>query len=215
MRIMKKIVTLLIVLMALLVNSCDKINPPTIYEIKNENYGGPPPNNIFESIIFGEYEWIVLTKRDGRLLVISKNILFEGAYHHTFTEITWANSSLRHYLNNEFYNSFSSADRGRILVVTNLNDGGNPTQDKIFLLSYNEVLLSFGFERLEYDKLNTEDHNSNRVATYAGDPHRWWQRTPGPGLRAPVVSSNGSINGGSYNVDDPNGGVRPAMWLKL
>ena len=59
---------------------------------------------------------------------------------------------MRKYLNGEFYESFSEADRARIIEVTNLNNdnpwygtsGGNPTTDRIFLLSIDEVLQYFG-----------------------------------------------------------------------
>ena len=59
---------------------------------------------------------------------------------------------MRTYLNNEFYHSFDKTDRKRIIEVINENPdnpwygtrGGNPTNDRIFLLSIDEVIKYFG-----------------------------------------------------------------------
>ena len=106
--------------------------------------------NVGDIISFGGYDWIVLDVRDGRTLVISERLLEHRAYYDGF-DITWEESDLRKYLNGEFYNSFSAADRAMIAQVTNVNPdnpwygtpGGANTQDRIFLLSIDEVLRYF------------------------------------------------------------------------
>ncbi|MCL2512646.1 MAG: DUF6273 domain-containing protein [Oscillospiraceae bacterium] len=103
-------------------------------------------------IRFGKYDWHVLDKRGGRSLIITEKVIERRPYHGSESEITWETCDMRKYLNGEFYNSFSEADRVRIIEVTNENPdnpwygtrGGNPTDDKIFFLSIDEVLKYFG-----------------------------------------------------------------------
>ena len=101
---------------------------------------------------FGNYDWYVLDKQPDRALIITEKVIEKRAYHHEECEITWETCDMRKYLNGEFYNSFSDADRARIVEVTNDNPdnpwygtrGGNSTKDKIFLLSIGEMIRYFG-----------------------------------------------------------------------
>ncbi|MBQ8324232.1 MAG: hypothetical protein IJX82_03685 [Clostridia bacterium] len=101
---------------------------------------------------FGEYDWFVLEKLPDRMLIITEKVLGIRQYHHVECDITWEYSDMRKYLNGEFYDSFSNADKKLILdteVITNDNPwygtkGGNITVDKIFLLSIDEVIKYFG-----------------------------------------------------------------------
>ena len=103
-------------------------------------------------IRFGKYDWYVLDKKDGVSLLLTEKVIERRAYHNTNCDITWESSDMRKYLNGEFYNSFCETDRERVAEVTNVNDdnpwygtsGGNPTIDKIFLLSIGVVVKYFG-----------------------------------------------------------------------
>ena len=126
---------------------------------------------IGSNYLFGGYNWRVLDVQDGMALLLSENVLEKRGYHEPNVEITlenmmtshslnqylkkgitWENSTLRQYLNNEFYNKFSSKEKTQIAetrLVNNNNpwygtDGGNDTTDKIFLLSIEEVVKYFG-----------------------------------------------------------------------
>lgn len=65
-------------------------------------------NNIRvgDIVKFGNYNWQVLEIKGGKALILSERILEQRAYNHTNTDITWANCSLREYLNGDFYDSF-------------------------------------------------------------------------------------------------------------
>ena len=103
-------------------------------------------------IRFGKYDWYVLDKQDDKILIITEKVIEKRPYHSEECEITWETCDMRKYLNGEFYYSFGEADRARIVEVTNENpdnpwygtSGGNPTADKIFLLSIDELLKYFG-----------------------------------------------------------------------
>ena len=56
---------------------------------------------------FGQYTWRVLNVKDGRILMITEDIIELHWYHKAFEEITWADCEVRRYLNDNFYNHFS------------------------------------------------------------------------------------------------------------
>lgn len=101
---------------------------------------------------FGKYDWYVLDKQDDRVLIITEKVIERRPYHSQDCEITWESCDIRKYLNSEFYNSFSIVDRKCIVEINNENNdnpwygtsGGNPTSDRIFLLSIEEVVKYFG-----------------------------------------------------------------------
>ena len=96
-----------------------------------------PPNG---KVQFGGYDWYVLDKQDGKMLLLTEKIIGRRAYHNRVENITWETCDIRKYLNGEFYNSFNETDRERIIEVMNNNpanpwygtSGGNPTADKFF-----------------------------------------------------------------------------------
>ncbi|MDR2532864.1 MAG: DUF6273 domain-containing protein [Oscillospiraceae bacterium] len=167
---------------------------------------------VGDIIKFGELEWRVLEVQDGMALVISEYLLEYQQYHADYDDATWEHSSLRAYLNGEFYNSFSSAEQGRILETTVINNdnpeygtpGGNNTTDNIFLLSIDEAQTYF-----------TDD--SSRIAYFAdGDVHFWWLRSPGYlSDYAANVNGDGYVIVDGIEVERGFVGVRPALWLNL
>ncbi|MCL2064973.1 MAG: DUF6273 domain-containing protein [Candidatus Cloacimonetes bacterium] len=153
----------------------------------------PDDIKVGDIIQFGAYPWRILDIQGGRALVVSEYIIENRDYHTSYTSITWADCSLRNYLNGEFYNSsaFSNADRARIVQVTNINEnnqwfdtnGGSNTQDRIFLLSIAEVVKYFGDSgHLEnktgifYGWIN-DQYNTNRIATFNGSACFWCRKT--------------------------------------
>lgn len=124
------------------------------------------PYSVGSVVIFGEYEqdndltngaepieWIVLDKNEeGDCLLISKCALDAAAYNEHSTYISWEQSTMRNWLNSEFYDAaFSEDEKQQILtsrVTADSNHGydvdpGNDTDDKVFLLSIAEVSKLF------------------------------------------------------------------------
>ena len=160
-------------------------------------------------IRFGKYDWYVLDKQDGKTLILTEKVIGRKAYHNQVCAITWETSDMRKYLNGEFYNSFSASDRARIIEVTNENNdnpwhgtsGGNPTTDKIFLLSLDEVAKYFGdggqfknrpkSDPCDWCKdeywpwLGGDGYDVNRRAVDDTGMVAWWRlRTPGASARS-------------------------------
>ena len=93
-------------------------------------------------------EWVVLAVEDGRALLLSKYGLDAKPYHEKDEACTWETSTIREWLNGEFFNmAFRTEEQQFIQTVTvstpddeySGTSGGNDTQDKIFLLSREEV----------------------------------------------------------------------------
>ena len=182
-----------------------------------------------ENIVrFGDYDWRVLDIQDGRALLLSEYIVVRREYHGVREYITWAESDLRAYLNSEFYNSFSEADRMRIVETVIMSDDrigydddgwiyGDDTVDKIFLLSMDEIEQYFDGT---FDEVNILF--PDRMAyDLEGSIDKWWLRTmPCGWLRSPgfigydmvVVDISGDIISGGL---DESNGLRPALWLNL
>jgi hypothetical protein len=108
---------------------------------------------VGDKIKFGGYDWIVLDVQGGKALILTEKVLFHLSYDASYAEVvTWADCSVRTYLNEYFYDSFSAADKVRIAETRNVNkdnpwhgtDGGADTTDKVFLLSIEEVVKYFG-----------------------------------------------------------------------
>ncbi|MGE4572615.1 MAG: DUF6273 domain-containing protein [Candidatus Izemoplasmatales bacterium] len=192
--------------------------------------------SIGDVIIFGSYEqdnniangkeaieWIVLDKKDGQLLVISKYILDQQQYHGTYTSITWENSSIRSWLNSTFINSaFSTEEREMIpstLVIKEANptygtNGGNNTTDRIFLLIIEEANNYFLFDSARAVKATAYAVSQGVDVNSENGNSWWWLRSSGVNSsRVARVYANGSIHAYGFRVDDYSSGVRPALWI--
>ena len=199
---------------------------------------------VGDIISFGNYTWKVLCTQDNRGLIITEYIIEQRSYNSDYVGITWENCSLRKYLNEEFYEKFSMVDKARIMKVINKNsdnqwygiDGGEDTNDKIFLLSMEEVVCQyFGDSSLKLFHPRTnqrywferkDENNCKRIAKLIDNTEQvwwWWTRTPGRvKVKAVYVHGDGNIGIQGNNILKGNisdgkctGGVRPALWLKL
>ncbi len=197
-----------------------------------------------DSIIsFGGYNWRVLDTQNNSALIITEDIIEQRSYHDAYKDITWADCSLRKYLNGEFYNKFTEADKLRIIPVINKNPdnewygakGGEDTKDSVFLLSTEEVCKYFGdsSSKLQNKGKNQrywferkDENNIKRLAKLQGKEWCWWWWLRSPGrvnVKAVYIfgtDGNIGIQGNNIlkgNISDGKctGGVRPALWLKL
>ena len=195
-------------------------------------------------ITFGKYEWRVLEARDDRALIITEEIIENRPYHNTLTHITWAECDMRKYLNGEFYDMFSDDEKSRIITVTNENPnnvwygtiGGVDTEDSIFCLSFEDVVLRYFGDSSDnlYNRRKNQNYwfqrkdpnNPKRIAKYKGVDSQWHTRTPGRYQdRVANVGYEGSahitgnpvkgitINGKKATNED-HMGIRPALWLR-
>ena len=167
-------------------------------------------------------EWLVLDKKDNRLLVISKYGLDCQPYNTREKKITWETCSLRNWLNDSFfYAAFDEKEQPMISTVTVENSdnpshgtkGGNDTQDKIFLLSIAEAYRYFASDHERQCK-RTDYALACGVTNYDDGNTWWWLRSSGQrSTMAAGVFPDGSITAIGDYVACGTDSVRPAMWI--
>lgn len=176
-------------------------------------------NNYFK---YEPIKWRVLHYENSEAFLLTDAILDSQPYHSENEEIDWEKSSIRAWLNNEFINkAFSNEENKAINTVELINkdnskygtQGGKNTSDKLFLLSLSEVdeteeSKEYGF----WDKKTRKCKNDN----FSEETYFWWLRSPGNSSHdAAGVYYYGWVFGYGYDVQEPAGGIRPALYLNL
>ena len=184
-------------------------------------------------------EWLVLARDGNKALLISRYGLDAQPYNTEYTNVTWETCTLRTWLNSSFVNkAFTKKEQKAILTTTvdNSSDqsylatnGGNNTQDQIFLLSYAEANKYLDIEY--WDNSGADQKTKSRVTPTAyaeaqgasiygrktaddDNTGWWWLRSPGDSQsRAAYVICIGSIT--YHVVNDGTGCVRPALWVDI
>ncbi len=232
-----------------------KYRPYYTYSSHSNQYDNGYYTNTVYWFKFEPIDWRVLDPATG--LVMCETIIDSQPYSNTiysngggtygyFNDSSYKNyasdyetSSIRKWLNNDFYNTaFTDSEKKEINTTTLNNDGwntlngyigyekldSNSTNDKIFLLSNNEVRNSnFGFDsdQYEYDKARqaqgSDYAQSQGLYVYrsSGDTYNnnsyWLLRSPGNNsYYCCFVYSNGG-SGSHYYVNISYYGVRPAL----
>ena len=200
------------------------------YEQDNNKENGPEP-----------IEWIVLDTDGEKALLLSRYGLDTIQYNQRYVAVTWETCTLRSWLNNEFLSSAFSEEEQSAILLTDVDnsaeqgyygrDGGNNTQDKVFLLSYAEANKYLGVT------YNSNDNVQARVTPTAyalargawtkkgyktpegADAGRWWLRSPGRhSHRASHVYGTGAGRDNQATAHSPLFGydlVRPVVWVNL
>lgn len=178
-----------------------------------------------------DVEWLVLDKKDGKILVISKYALDCQKYHSSFTDITWEKCSLRKWMNGTFLNNAFSVEEQKQIQNTTVSadknpkystDPGKATTDKVFLLSITEAEKYFKTDASRkcaptaYAKAQgASTSDSNKTASGAATCW-WWLRSPGLSQHcAAYVSDGGSLYCFGDYVTEGIDCVRPALWINL
>lgn len=181
------------------------------YEQDGDDANGPEP-----------IEWIILTQFGNRALLLSANCLDAQYFNDDFGSAPWESCSLRSWLNDAFLKAaFTEEEQARIFDTTNANtmaDGypglpanSNPTTDRVFLLSYKELMAFAGTITIP----GATAYAEARCNPGSGDSaSAWWLRSPGPDDHAALVLyESGELN--YYPADLNRRGVRPALTVNL
>lgn len=182
------------------------------------NFGSYPQNGSKKEPI----EWRVLDVSGDEALLVSLRALDCRQYHHRIADVTWENSDLRKWLNEDFLKiAFSEEEQQRIKLSEVVNDdnprfgtpGGNITRDRVFCLSLAEADRFFK-DNSERECLPTPFARSKDWGAWH-DTCYWWLRSPGSSLSyfAYTYASGDLSHLGGSVLDDLS--VRPALWVKL
>lgn len=168
-------------------------------------------------ISFGKYQnktldWQVLETDGNTALVILDGILCNRPYNEVRSKfLTWENSTLRRWLNNDFFNEAFSEEQRALIQTTHVDnssaqhrDTNGPiasepdTEDKVYLLSWKEVFVYYPTQE---SRICQKSH--------------WWTRSPGEFPQAALaVASDGYMEYGNDSSSNENG-IRPVMRIDL
>lgn len=194
---------------------------------------------IGKNIVFGTYKqggagevqninWTVLDYNEsaGTALLISRDVLDFQMYYGTLdnTPVTWENSELRSWLNNDFYNQAFDANGKsyiRAYSATGENNarfgtnGGNTTSDNVFILSASEIerYMPVVSDRMSKCTDYAKSRNSDSALLHPVlQSSYWWVRTPGMfDYDAEYVHYMGTVMTDGMAVQNIIGGVRPCI----
>ena len=169
-------------------------------------------------------EWIVLEREGDELLLISKYALDWKQYNEEWVPITWADCTLRSWLNKEFMDkAFNEEEKKKIQKrkIENKDNqeggtkGGIDTEDSMFLLSIDEVEKYFAKDEKRECKPTAYAVANGAYVSSAGNC-LWWLRSPGlDGRDAADVRNVGSVDAIGDRVYYCNVGVRSALRINL
>ena len=180
--------------------------------------GHYPPNQPIE--------WLVLRREPSRILCVSKYLLDCEPYHKTLEGTSWADCTLRAWLNHDFIQAAFTQEEQQRILKTRVENPIQDTKDALFLLSSEEAEEYLGWEERAAE---TTEYARERGAWFAEDEGQkrgcWWLRYP-EGLEdeeepeeaytvLSCVNFDGYIEGAAEEINSETCCVRPALWLRI
>ncbi len=186
---------------------------------------------IGDYVVYGSYEqdnntsngkepieWLVLDAQPDKVLLISKDALESRQFNDYHAYVTWQFSTMRRWLNSDFYrDAFSEAEKLAVVsteirteaLSKNNSVAGDNTLDYVFLLSTAEAEQYFASN--EARKCGMTSYASLHAAT---DQTKWWLRTSGTkNDSACFVDNAGGVHSSGDAVTRTGMCVRPAVWI--
>ncbi len=192
---------------------------------------------VGDVITFGKYEqdnnlsngkepiaWRVLEVSGGKTLLLSDKNLDVKPYNTSRDSVTWESCTLRAWLNADFMGSAFTPTEASTIEQTPISNPDNPTfgtaggattNDKVFLLSLDEVNDNFTTDQSRYSH-STSYAIAQGATTYNDSDGVWWLRSPGnSNVSATFVDFFGVVHVGGSDVEYIDYAVRPALWMNL
>lgn len=252
-----------------IINELEKIEKPirNDWYLLNDTYYKKEKANVFNNetykfnngeTIVNETEywfkcetikWKILSNNNGNYYVLSTLLLDTGVYYSDYSErvidgnIIYPNnyehSSIRKWLNNDFFNIAFSLNNTYIKTTSVINSASsfsnestsiyesNDTNDLIYLPSFNDYFnTSFGFESninstsstrtcLTTDYARCKGAWLNNKNTNLKNNGTYFTRSPSPNFNYAVYSVNSGGYMSEYVVDNNSSCIRPALTLRL
>ncbi len=225
------------------VRPCVRVRLSDIVQDENESSKTKEQTySVGDYVTFGTYpqttsgtddtpiEWLVLDNDGETALLISRYGLDCQMYNTEYADTTWEKSTLRSWLNDEFYNRAFDEDEKQSLFESDVSADKNPkfstkpgnaTRDNVFLLSVAEAEKYFADEEArrcaatEY-AVKQGVFTSESYIVDGKEACWWWLRSPGDrSAYAADVYAGGSIINRGDGVSGDGNAVRPCVrvWL--
>ena len=188
-------------------------------------------------------DWIVIADSGDRLLLLSEKVLDKKEFNDKYTDTSWEISTLRKWLNEDFFNAaFNDEEKTIILDYTtvpgDVSAGTADVSDKVFLLSYDEAEAYIGAEEGTpgnklcakvttrainsgvwyitdeyYDLFGFKDKGFSDEMIGCGN---WWLRINGKdATRIMDVGASGIIRTTGHEAASHQDGIRPAIYIQI
>ncbi len=218
------------------------------FDVEEEESVAPPPPEVEvkeymadaevgNAVYYGKYEqdgnvqngaepieWIVLDKDAQGLMLISRYCLDCKPYNETRTDVNWQSSSLRAWLNGEFYSTaFDETEQSNIIeteeeLIIDPPMEERSVKDKVSILSTEKAQNYY-----EYNAWRVVAPTAFAVkqGVYTEDGNAWWWlRESLPQMNeknsmAEYVYFDGSIISQGFAVDYDRVAVRPVIWVSV
>lgn len=231
-------------------NITDKVVGEMIFQEVDRTY------LIGRHIVFGHYpqkidstedspiEWVVLDIRNNEALLLSLYGLdiqpydkTHDYYHRSFM-VFWETSTIRAWLNSDFFNRAFSDDEKCAVVLSDVDNSNaqhyyttffytvysaNNTKDHVFLLSFREATEYLGDLTFKINEnagmLPTEyAYSREKYSNYGPEfpcNKVWWLRSPGQFIGTELTIGSGGIISGFRLGNAVDTYVRPAIWVDM
>ena len=184
-------------------------------------------------------KWRVLSvDGDDAFLLADMNLDVQKYQDITDESVTWETCTMRSWLNDIFLNDMFTKSEQEMIKVTDVIDEGNPkyssiergndTQDKLYLLSYSEVMNpKYGFASTfggveTREAVNTAyvsakwENKSERMETWSSIDDWWLRSLGGCVYNNSNIQCYGGVNTGNYYYANTYSmAVRPVLHLNL
>ena len=188
-------------------------------------------------------DWIVIADSEDRLLLLSDKVLDQRAFNDNYNATSWETSSVRKWLNEDFFNAAFNDEEKSIIedyvtVPGDVSAGTAEVTDKVFLLSREEAEAYIGAEEgSEGNRLCSEvtPHAVNAGVWYITEEYyslfgfkdkgfsdemigcgNWWLRSNGKDeTRIMDVGASGIIRTTGHEAASGQDGVRPAIYIRI
>ncbi len=171
-------------------------------------------------------KWRVLSVDGDDAFLLADTNLDVQRYNDTYEDVTWKTCTMRSWLNGTFLdNAFTESEQDAIKNTDVVNEdnpkdgtmGENDTQDKVYLLSLNEVMNpEYGFASTEGITATRDVVPTAYIEDWGATADEWWLRSPGDDSKqASCVGYDEVVNkfgGAEVNIKL---GVRPVLHLNL
>ncbi len=164
-------------------------------------------------VLYGNYEWKALAVEEDSVLLIASNVgekstFYHRRFHNELKDVTWQDSYLRRWLNEDVYqDGFSDSEREHLLV-----QDLEPTENAEYSTGYTEAVQDY----LTILSVDEAEEYKEVLDTLGG---KFWLRNPGNDMTTAVYrSSDTDIMSYGYPVTEEMI-VRPVIrvdtsWLK-
>ena len=165
---------------------------------------------LINTVYWFKYEpirWNILSVNDGNVLIIA-DLLLDSQNFTNSTSTDYNNSTLKSWLNDNFYNTAFNVLEKKLLIANNNNFVSllsRSEASQYFASTNDRTAIGTDYARSQALYVTVNENNSSSILPYLGNSY--WR------LKDASVSNTGEFNSNSYNYIDQ--GIRPVCRILL